>query len=192
MACAPRLGALSGILATITFPPLHRCMGLVATGGLSVWLQLACLLAGVAPAVAAALGAGIAAQPHMYALVWGLVLSRFGLWSFDLAGGLGSRGQALQHLCCHLFLQHSNSAGSVDNAALQSPTTCDLVSDCMHMHAHPWPAANQLIQETVDHSALGAVSGVQGSLQSLFQASRARELDGGAVGSYAASYGAQE
>lgn len=30
-------------------------------------------------------------------------------------------------------------------------------------------AANQLIQETVEHSALGAISGVQGSLQSLFQ-----------------------
>ena len=86
-AWACRLGALSGILATITFPPLHRCLGLVATGGLSVWLQLACLLAGVAPAVAAALGAGIAPAPRMYALVWGLVLSRFGLWSFDLAGG---------------------------------------------------------------------------------------------------------
>ncbi len=81
-----RLGALSGILATITFPLLHRGLGLVATGSLSIWLQLACLLAGVAPALAAALGAAVGAAPHMYALVWGLVLSRFGLWSFDLAG----------------------------------------------------------------------------------------------------------
>ena len=39
------------------------------------------------PAVAAAaLGpAAIGPQARMYALVWGLVLSRFGLWSFDLA-----------------------------------------------------------------------------------------------------------
>ncbi|PRW32971.1 TPR repeat-containing isoform B [Chlorella sorokiniana] len=108
------LGALSGILATVTFPPLHRWLGLVATGSLSIWLQLACLLAGVAPALAAALGAAVGAAPRTYALVWGLVLSRFGLWSFDLA-------------------------------------------------------ANQLIQETVEHSALGAVSGVQGSLQSFCQ-----------------------
>lgn len=115
--CDCRLGALSGILATVTFPPLHRCLGLVATGGLSVWLQLACLLAGLAPAVAAAMGAAVAAPARMYGLVWGLVLSRFGLWSFDLA-------------------------------------------------------ANQLIQETVEHSALGAVSGVQGSLQSLSQVGR--------------------
>jgi iron-regulated transporter 1 len=41
----------------------------------------------VLPAVAAAaLGpAAIGPQARMYALVWGLVLSRFGLWSFDLA-----------------------------------------------------------------------------------------------------------
>lgn len=81
-----RLGALSGILATVTFPPLHRGLGLVATGSLSIWLQLACLLAGVGPALGAALGTAVGAAPRMYALVWGLVLSRFGLWSFDLAG----------------------------------------------------------------------------------------------------------
>ena len=111
-----RLGALSGILATVTFPPLHRCVGLVATGALSIWLQLACLLAAVLPAVAgAALGpAAVSPQVCVYALVWGLVLSRFGLWSFDLA-------------------------------------------------------ANQLIQESADPSALGTINGVQGALQSLFQ-----------------------
>lgn len=86
----------------------------MATGGLAIWLQLACLLGGVLPAVAAALGAAVAARARMYALVWGLVLSRFGLWTYDLA-------------------------------------------------------ANQLIQETVDPATLGTVSGVQGSLQSLFQ-----------------------
>lgn len=118
LTCSPlprcRLGALSGILATLTFPLLHRWLGLVGTAGLSIWLQLACLLAGVAPALAAALGGGVSPAAHMYALVWGLVLSRFGLWSFDLC-------------------------------------------------------ANQLMQETVGHAALGTVSGVQGALQSLFQ-----------------------
>lgn len=116
-----RLGALSGIAATVTFPPLHRCLGLVATGALSVWLQLACLLGGVAPAVAAAAGVAVPARARMLALVWGLVLSRFGLWSFDLA-------------------------------------------------------ANQLVQETAEHAALGTVSGVQGSLQALFQARGACRL----------------
>lgn len=68
----------------------------------------------MAPAVAAAAGASVGSSARVYALVWGLVLSRFGLWSYDLA-------------------------------------------------------ANQLIQESVDHGSLGAVSGVQGSLQSLLQ-----------------------
>ncbi|KAL4422722.1 hypothetical protein ABPG75_008919 [Micractinium tetrahymenae] len=108
------LGAVSGILATLAFPPLHRWLGLVPTGAAAIWLQLACLLGGAGPAVAAAAGAPVGSGARVYALVWGLVLSRFGLWSFDLA-------------------------------------------------------ANQLIQETVDHGSLGAVSGVQGSLQSLLQ-----------------------
>lgn len=89
----------------------------MATGAVSIWLQLACLLAAVLPAVAAALGAALGARARLLALVWGLVLSRFGLWSFDLA-------------------------------------------------------ANQLIQESADHASLATVNGVQGSLQSLFQASR--------------------
>ncbi|KAI3430443.1 hypothetical protein D9Q98_005038 [Chlorella vulgaris] len=109
------LGAASGILATLTFPPLHRRLGLVATATLSIWLQLACLLAAVVPSVAAAaLGAGIRPLVRRYALVCGLVLSRFGLWSFDLA-------------------------------------------------------VTQLMQETCQHASLGAVNGVQGSVQSLFQ-----------------------
>jgi iron-regulated transporter 1 len=82
---ACRLGALSGILATVAFPPLHRRLGLPATAALSIWLQLACLLAAAAPSVAAAAGAGVGPRPRLYCLVWGLVLSRFGLWSFDLA-----------------------------------------------------------------------------------------------------------
>lgn len=116
-ACPPpacRLGALSGIAATLAFPPLHRRMGLVACGALSIWAQLACVLVAVAPAAAAALGAAVPRAVQLYCLVWGLVLSRCGLWGFDLA-------------------------------------------------------ANMLIQETTAHAALGSVSGMQGSLQSLFQ-----------------------
>ena len=60
-------------------------MGLVATGALSIWLQLSCLLAATVPAVLAAVGVAVGARARTYALVWGLVLSRFGLWSFDLA-----------------------------------------------------------------------------------------------------------
>lgn len=118
------LGAVSGILATLTFPPLHRALGLVATGGLSIWLQLACVAGATLPSVAAAAGAAVGTSARLYAVVWGLVLSRFGLWSFDLA-------------------------------------------------------VNQLIQESVGSSSLGAVSGVQGSMQSLCQV---RRLGGHASG----------
>lgn len=109
-----RLGALSGILATLTFPPLHRWLGLVPVGAAAIWLQLACLVGGAAPAVAAAAGAPVGNGARVHALVWGLVLSRYGLWTYDLA-------------------------------------------------------ANQLVQETAEHASLGAVNGVQGSLQSLAQ-----------------------
>lgn len=186
-----RLGALSGILATVTFPPLHRCLGLVATGSLSIWLQLACLLAGVAPALAAALGAAVGAAPRMYGLVWGLVLSRFGLWSFDLAGewkpgGAGcSCAVASQAATCaaHVGCRLASSLGSAVHMGQRRAGAC--LAQLFTRQNQPVPspgsttdqpsplllpcAANQLIQETVEHSALGAVSGVQGSLQSLFQ-----------------------
>ncbi|GAB4820184.1 hypothetical protein N2152v2_007230 [Parachlorella kessleri] len=107
-------GALSGVLATLTFPTLQHTAGLVATGAGAIWLQLACLLVATAPAVASLLGLAVGSRAVLLCLVWGLVLSRFGLWTFDLA-------------------------------------------------------VNQLIQESVEHSQLGSINGVQGSLQSLCQ-----------------------
>lgn len=108
------LGALSGVLATLVFPLAQRTLGLVRAGAGAIAAQLVCLLLAAAPAMAAAAGAPLGAGLVTHALVGGLVLSRFGLWSFDLA-------------------------------------------------------VNQLIQEGTPSSMLGAVSGVQGSLQSAFQ-----------------------
>jgi solute carrier family 40 (iron-regulated transporter), member 1 len=81
------LGAASGIAATVAFPPLQRAVGLPATGAVAVWLQLACLVGGAAPSVVAWAGGGDDASHGSApaALAWGLVLSRFGLWTFDLA-----------------------------------------------------------------------------------------------------------
>ena len=80
-----RFGALSGVAATLTFPGFQRGAGLVPTGAAAVWAQLLCLLAATAPALAALLGAsGVGNRGVMLALVWGLILSRFGLWTFDL------------------------------------------------------------------------------------------------------------
>lgn len=142
------LGALSGIAATVAFPPLHRRLGLVALGGLSIWLQLGCLLGGVAPEAAAALGAGVSARARMYALVWGLVLSRFGLWSFDLAVNqliqeaaehsalatvMGVQG-SLQSLC---------QVGGAPGGRCRRPPARVQVCAAFAMKSHyttPWPA----------------------------------------------------
>lgn len=130
-------GALSGLMATVVFPALQRCgVGLVGAGVLGVSWQLSCLVAGVAPVVIAqALAGSQADRPApsatapgfvdsghagtlplhlLYVLLLGLVLSRFGLWLFDLA-------------------------------------------------------VSQLQQELVPETELGAVSGVQASLQSAFE-----------------------
>lgn len=65
-----------------------RAPGLEASGALGIWAQLACLLAGAAPAVLAraarARGPSIAAARVLLAA---LAASRAGLWLFDLAVG---------------------------------------------------------------------------------------------------------
>jgi solute carrier family 40 (iron-regulated transporter), member 1 len=124
-------GALSGIGATLVFPFLHRKWGLLPTGVAAIRTQLVCLVLAATPAIVlgtkttstspggenigqeSADGSSSSASVRRL-LVFGLILSRFGLWGFDLA-------------------------------------------------------VNQIIQETVPSVHLGAVNGVQGSLQSLFQ-----------------------
>lgn len=72
-------------MATLTFPPMQRCAGLVPTGCLSIWLQLACVLAATLPSLLALMGLHVSTAGALYSLVGGLVLSRFGLWQFDLS-----------------------------------------------------------------------------------------------------------
>ena len=64
---------------------LRRRVGLVATGAASIWFQLAALALAAVPAALSAAGFRLAPAAVLYPLVWGLALSRFGLWSFDLA-----------------------------------------------------------------------------------------------------------
>ena len=62
--------------------------GLEASGALGIWLQLACLLAGAAPAALAR--AALNPTPSTAAarvLLAALAASRAGLWLFDLAVG---------------------------------------------------------------------------------------------------------
>ena len=79
------LGAVSGILATLTFPPLHRALGLVATGGLSIWLQLACVAGATLPSVA---GGGGRGGGHLSPPVCGGVgPGALPLWAVELRPG---------------------------------------------------------------------------------------------------------
>lgn len=94
-------GALSGILATIAFPHMHQHLRLIKTGMIAVWLQLACLMFGLLPMLffdsnemsensdsnLDDVGDNIRSRPSsvVHILVIGLVLSRFGLWLFDLS-----------------------------------------------------------------------------------------------------------
>lgn len=86
LTCDPcRFGALSGVLSTLCFPALQRTVGLVRTGAGAIWGQLLCLLCAIAPALASFTGVNVGDRLVLGALVWGLVLSRFWLWTFDLA-----------------------------------------------------------------------------------------------------------
>jgi len=84
-------GAASGVSATLFFPYLQRKLGLLRTAMLALWFQFLCLLFGVAssssspsPSAAATSSSGSSNNKSIL-LVVGLVLSRFGLWTFDLA-----------------------------------------------------------------------------------------------------------
>ncbi|KAL6755200.1 hypothetical protein V8C86DRAFT_3137942 [Haematococcus lacustris] len=87
------VGALTGLAATLVFPPAARHLGLEATGLLGCMLQLCCLLGGAVPYVTQLVYAeggaeGALLPPSIGAvrlLVAGVVASRTGLWLFDLA-----------------------------------------------------------------------------------------------------------
>lgn len=93
-------GALFGLIATFLYPRLHRRMGVVKTGVLSIWAQL-CLLVLCVIGVSLSGRSGdcstLAYNPHqkiicleernleLGLLITGVIVSRMGLWMFDLA-----------------------------------------------------------------------------------------------------------
>lgn len=145
-------GALSGLVATLLFNPLHGCLGLVRTGGSGIGWQLCCLLAGVVPVlVQRMLGSpGAGSSPLLYLLLSGLVASRLGLWLFDLAVL-----QLQQELVpAHELGEHDSEEGeacmrtSCRSVHLLTCAACCLCACAMSQ---------------------GTVSGVQVALQSLFE-----------------------
>lgn len=106
-------GALGGIAGTACYPLLHARVGTQQAGSLGLVFQWAMLTAVVGAAGCAAAGL-LQASGVAYTMIGCLVMSRLGLYVFDLAAG-------------------------------------------------------QLLQEQVDDKDMGAVNGVQGSLQQVAQ-----------------------
>ena len=77
-------GAASGLSATAAFPRLARSISLPTLAAAGVALQLTWLLIGVIPQLAAPTDKAQSA-PLLRLLMAGLALSRFGLWTADLA-----------------------------------------------------------------------------------------------------------
>ena len=64
----------------------HHCIaGLDRPGLIGIWAQLCCLVGAVLPAFTPAGWPFHAGRGHARLLLAGLVLSRWGLWTFDLA-----------------------------------------------------------------------------------------------------------
>eukprot|EP00210_Caulerpa_lentillifera_P006279 g5998.t1 len=78
-------GALTGVLGAKAFPYIHKRLGLFKTGFLAIVFQLTCVILGAGPDVGNHLFLSISAEIRFHLLVWGIALSRFGLWVFDLS-----------------------------------------------------------------------------------------------------------
>jgi iron-regulated transporter 1 len=75
---ARALAALSGIMATTTTPHLVQKLGVESAGVKYIWFMWACIL----PCTLAALSNK---NPNfLWVVIAGVILSRFGLWGFDL------------------------------------------------------------------------------------------------------------
>mmetsp|Transcript_38178 Transcript_38178/g.107875 ORF Transcript_38178/g.107875 Transcript_38178/m.107875 type:complete len:490 (+) Transcript_38178:357-1826(+) len=78
------IGASVSVLSTFSFPALHAVLGAKAAGGLGIFLQVSCLV------VATIFMFRMSCGPHggkelLYLALGFLMLSRWGLWTFDLA-----------------------------------------------------------------------------------------------------------
>ncbi|EJD51063.1 hypothetical protein AURDEDRAFT_150121 [Auricularia subglabra TFB-10046 SS5] len=77
------IGVVTGLLGTAAMPFLERKLGLVRAGNWSIWFQVACLLPAVLSFYVGVHGDKFPAW-NSAMLLTGVLLSRIGLWSFDL------------------------------------------------------------------------------------------------------------
>lgn len=79
-------GALSGVLGARMYPWIHKKLGLGKSAYVGISIQFLSLLIAVAPSLLVKLGVDFGlAFFSIHVLVIGLVVSRFGLWLFDLS-----------------------------------------------------------------------------------------------------------
>jgi len=76
------VGALAGLLASVLYPVLHTRWALGSIAQAAVWWQWSCV---AVAAVACMPMVPLAEHARFYLLVSFVVLSRFGLWCFDMA-----------------------------------------------------------------------------------------------------------
>ena len=105
-------GAASGLSATATFPRMARGMALPTLAAVGVALQLTWLVIGVIPQLAAPAEQAYGA-PLLRLLMAGLALSRFGLWTADLAV---SQARSQSALLCFLTRRMRSRLRSTDAA----------------------------------------------------------------------------
>ncbi|KAG2435780.1 hypothetical protein HXX76_006976 [Chlamydomonas incerta] len=107
------IGALTGLAATVLFPPLSKWAGLRFCAAAGITYQLACLAAGVVPVALTIMshGGGKPSVGQVRVMVGGLVSSRTGLWMYDLAvTQLIQQGVAEDHMGAVYGVQSSLQA----------------------------------------------------------------------------------
>ncbi|KAG2451247.1 hypothetical protein HYH02_003854 [Chlamydomonas schloesseri] len=107
------IGALTGLAATVLFPPLSKWAGLRFCAAAGITYQLACLSAGVLPVALTIMshGGGKPSVGQVRVMVGGLVSSRTGLWMYDLAvTQLIQQGVAEEHMGAVYGVQSSLQA----------------------------------------------------------------------------------
>jgi len=79
------LNVVAGLMGTLAMPLLERKLGLVRAGNWSIWSEVLCLVPAVVSFYVGAPPIGVRAPAWNAALLFGgMMLSRVGLWAFDL------------------------------------------------------------------------------------------------------------
>ena len=74
-----------GLVGTFVYPVLQKRKGVIGTGGIAIWFQLSFLSLCVLSTAYASDPGCDAVHTELGLLISGVVLSRMGLWVFDLA-----------------------------------------------------------------------------------------------------------